>query len=65
MQTREFPRLRIGIGDDFSRGRQADYVLGHFNKDQRPLIDEALGNALDAVFTFLRGGIALAMNHHN
>lgn len=65
LQTREFPRLRIGIGDDFSRGRQSDYVLGHFGKGQRPLIDEALGNAMDAVFTFLRGGIGLAMNHHN
>lgn len=65
MQTRKFPRLRIGIGDDFSRGRQSDYVLGHFTKDQQPFMDEALDDSLEAVFTFLRGGIELAMNHHN
>jgi len=65
MQSRNFPRLRIGIGDDFSRGRQSEYVLGQFSNEQRLLIDEALENALDAVFTFLRGGMDLAMNYHN
>ena len=65
LQTKDFPRLRIGIGSDFSRGRQSDYVLGHFSKDQKPLIEEALEGSVEAVFTFLRGGIELAMNHHN
>lgn len=65
MHSRNFPRLRIGIGSDFSRGRQSDYVLGRFTKDQIPLIEEALDESLEAVFTFLRGGIELAMNHHN
>ncbi|CAN5167386.1 aminoacyl-tRNA hydrolase [soil metagenome] len=65
MGSGKFPRLRIGIGDDFSRGRQSDYVLEHFSKEQQPLINEALDNSMGAVFTFLRGGIDLAMNHHN
>ncbi|NBC25536.1 MAG: aminoacyl-tRNA hydrolase [Bacteroidetes bacterium] len=65
LQTRDFPRLRIGIGDDFSRGRQADYVLNRFSKDQRPRIEEALEASEEAVFTFLRGGIEQAMNRHN
>ncbi|MDV7401200.1 aminoacyl-tRNA hydrolase, partial [Arthrospira platensis SPKY1] len=36
-----FPRLRIGIGNDFPQGRQADYVLSPFTEQQAPLIDEA------------------------
>lgn len=65
MQSREFPRLRIGIGDDFRRGRQADYVLNPFTKEQRAFIDESLDDSADAVFTFLRTGIEQAMNDHN
>lgn len=65
MQTRKFPRLRIGVGDDFSRGRQADYVLSPFSKDQRPEVDRALDDSCDAVFTFLRAGMEQAMNDHN
>jgi len=65
IQTRKFPRLRIGVGDDFSRGRQADYVLSPFSKDQRPEVDRALDDSCDAVFTFLRAGIEQAMNDHN
>lgn len=65
LQTRTFPRLRIGVGDDFPRGRQADYVLSPFTKEQRVDIDLALSNAADAVFTFLRAGVEQAMNGHN
>jgi PTH1 family peptidyl-tRNA hydrolase len=65
MQTRKFPRLRIGIGDDFRRGQQADYVLSPFSSEQRELVDEALDNSLDALFTFMRAGISQAMNDHN
>jgi len=65
MQTREFPRLRIGVGDDFSRGRQADYVLSPFTKEQRPLIDQAIDDSVEAIFTFMRAGIEKAMNYHN
>ncbi|REL29206.1 aminoacyl-tRNA hydrolase [Rhodohalobacter sp. SW132] len=65
MQSREFPRLRIGIGDDFSRGRQSDYVLGQFTSVQREEVDRALEDSVEAVFTFLRAGIDMAMNHHN
>lgn len=65
LQNRKFPRLRIGVGDDFSRGRQADYVLSPFSKEQRVEIEIALSDAADAVFTFLRAGIEQAMNDHN
>lgn len=65
LQSRDIPRLRIGIGSDFQRGRQSDYVLSPFTADQRIQIDQALDLASEAIFLFLRGGIQLAMNHYN
>lgn len=65
LQTRDFPRLRIGIGNDFKRGRQSEYVLSPFSSSQRKLIDETLEVASDAILTFLRGGIEQAMNEYN
>lgn len=65
LQTQDLPRLRIGIGSDFHKGRQADYVLSPFTSNQRAEIDEALDLASEAIFLFLRGGIHLAMNHYN
>lgn len=65
LQTRDFPRLRIGIGNDFKRGRQSEYVLSAFSSSQRKLINETLEVASDAILTFLRGGIERAMNEYN
>lgn len=65
LQTMEFPRLRIGIGNDFRRGRQSDYVLSPFTPSQREIMDETLEVASDAILTFLRDGIETAMNQFN
>lgn len=65
LQTRDFPRLRIGIGNNFKRGRQSDYVLSPFSSSQRKLMDETLEVASDAILTFLRGDIERAMNEYN
>jgi PTH1 family peptidyl-tRNA hydrolase len=65
LQSREVPRLRIGIGNDFARGRQADYVLEPFTSAQRKLVDEALEVASEAILTFIRGDIEKAMNQFN
>lgn len=65
LQSKNFPRLRIGIGNDFPKGRQSDYVLSAFTKEQRLKIDETIGVASEAILTFLRGGINMAMNTFN
>lgn len=65
LQTKDFPRLRIGIGNEFKRGRQSEYVLSPFTPSQRKQIDETLEVASDAILTFLRDGIEAAMNHYN
>lgn len=65
LQTRDFPRMRIGIGNDFRRGQQANYVLSPFSKNQIQEIESALDVASNAILTFLRGGINIAMNEFN
>jgi PTH1 family peptidyl-tRNA hydrolase len=63
--TDDFPRLRLGIGSDYGRGQQSEYVLSPFDADQEPLIDEALDRAHDAVITFVTDGVVTAMNRFN
>lgn len=65
LQTQDFPRLRIGIGNEFNRGRQSDYVLSPFTPSQREQINETLEVASEAVLMFLREGIERAMNQFN
>jgi PTH1 family peptidyl-tRNA hydrolase len=60
-----FARLRIGIGSDFSRGKQADYVLSPFSAEEQPLMDEAVQAAREAAITFVTKGVHVAMNHFN
>jgi len=63
--TPQFPRLRIGVGRDFPRGRQADYVLMPFTAAQRPLIDAALPVAAEAALCWVTEGMGTAMNRYN
>jgi peptidyl-tRNA hydrolase, PTH1 family len=61
----EYPRMRIGIGSDFSKGRQSDYVLGKWKADEEPIIVETIGKAVDAIEEFALAGIQNAMNKFN
>lgn len=63
--TQQFPRLRIGVGNNFNPGRQADYVLSPFPEDEREAIAEACENAQKALVTWLKAGINHAMSQHN
>ena len=63
--TQEYARLRFGIGSDFPRGRQIDYVLGHFPPEQEAQLPERLGMACDMIRSYALSGIQFAMNHYN
>ncbi|MCY4674272.1 MAG: aminoacyl-tRNA hydrolase [Bacteroidetes bacterium] len=58
-------RLRIGIGEDFKRGRQADHVLSGFNEEEKIIMDTTLNNARDAALMYVVDGIVSAMNQFN
>ena len=63
--TDQFARLRIGVGRGDSRLDLADHVLARFDPDERPVIEEAIGRAADAIDVFGREGIAAVMNRFN
>lgn len=63
--TNAYPRLRFGIGNDFPRGCQIDYVLGHFTLDQRQQLPTRVDIAIDAIKEFCLAGIQRAMNSFN
>lgn len=60
-----FPRLRFGIGSDFARGRQSEYVLGAWNEDERKTLSERIEIAGKAVLQFGLLGVESAMNNFN
>lgn len=63
--TEEFPRLRFGIGSDFSKGRQSEYVLGSWSAEERKTLNERIELAAKAVLQFGLLGVASAMNNFN
>jgi len=63
--TNAFPRLRIGIGNDFSRGQQVQHVLSPFSDEERSVLNSTLDTAVDAALCFIREGIDQAMNKFN
>lgn len=65
LNSREFPRLRVGIGRPPGRMEPTDYVLQSFSDDEQIVIAEAVGQAADAIETWLRDGVTLAMSRHN
>jgi len=62
--TQSFQRIRVGI-DKHPRIKVIDYVLGHFSKDEQPLIDEGIEKAVKAIETYLNKDFVSAMNAFN
>lgn len=65
LKTDQFPRLRVGIGRDFPRGRQADYVLEAFTPEQQHLVDQAIPVAVRQALTWVVDGVQTAMTRFN
>lgn len=63
--TSEYCRVRIGIGSDFGRGHQIDYVLGQFSAEEHESLDPVIDRACDMVECFATQGPDRAMNLFN
>jgi PTH1 family peptidyl-tRNA hydrolase len=61
----DYPRLRFGIGNDFPRGRQVDYVLEPFSAEEQLLLPERIETAVDMIRNFCLSGINTTMNQYN
>ena len=63
--TEGYARLKFGIGNEFPRGGQVDFVLGKFSAEDNAVITEKLPVCVDAVKAFALSGLQFAMNHYN
>ena len=63
--TTVFPRIKVGVGEKPKNYDLADYVLGHFSKQERELMEEGYEHASDAVEQIVQGEIEAAMNVFN
>ncbi|TRX49204.1 aminoacyl-tRNA hydrolase [Fulvivirga sp. M361] len=61
----DYPRLKFGVGDDFPRGRQADYVLSNFTKHEFEELPFKMDKAIEMIFSFCTAGIERTMGQFN
>ncbi|MFZ4058667.1 MAG: aminoacyl-tRNA hydrolase [Ferruginibacter sp.] len=61
----QYPRLRFGIGSDFPKGRQADYVLGKWKPAEVPIVQQKIDKSVEAIEQFALVGIEPVMNTIN
>jgi len=60
-----YARLRVGIGNDFKKGRQVDFVLGKWNKEEQEKLPDIMKKACDTTLAYATIGIDRAMSSHN
>ena len=63
--TTNYARLRFGIGNDFGKGHQVNFVLGAFDSDEQKIIDEQLDTTTEIIKSFCFAGLARTMNQFN
>ena len=60
-----YARLRMGIGNEFSRGQQVDWVLGKYSDDEQKTLKPAIDTAVEVIKSFVLAGIDITMNQFN
>jgi len=65
LETTDFPRLRFGIGRNFSTGQQIDFVLGQWTPEELPIVEERRKIATEMVKSFIMAGINETMTRYN
>lgn len=65
LQTENYPRLRFGVGNEFSQGKQVDYVLGEWTHEEIPIKEERMKIACEVIKSFVTIGIDKTMTFWN
>ena len=65
LATDEYARIRVGIGNDFRRGSQVNYVLGTWDKDEKKILNEKIPVVIDMIRSFVTAGVELTMTAFN
>ena len=63
--TDKFPKLRFGIGNDFAKGKQVEYVLGKWTEKEKPIVEAKIIKCVDLIESFIQNGIDLTMSQYN
>ena len=61
----QYARLRMGIGNDFPRGAQVDWVLGRYSDDDMKILQPSIDTAVEMIKSFVLAGINITMNQYN
>ena len=61
----DYARLRMGIGNEFPRGGQIDWVLGRYNEDEMKALQPRFDLAVEVIKSFVLAGIDITMNQYN
>ena len=65
LNSTKYPRMRFGIGAEFGKGKQVDYVLGTWDEEEQGKMEDRLTTATDAVLSITPAGLARAMNTYH
>ena len=65
LNTTQYSRLRFGISNKFSKGRQVDYVLGVWSDEESSKLDEQLNRVSKSLISFVMSGVNETMNQFN
>lgn len=65
MQSTNYNRFRFGVGSEFSKGRQIDYVLGQWSEEEKEKLEERLERSCKVIRSFVLAGIKNTMNEFN
>ena len=65
LQTSKYNRFRFGVGSDFGKGKQVDYVLGEWSVEETKLLTERLHKSTDLIRAFIFSGTDNTMNQFN
>ena len=61
----DYARLRVGIGNDFPRGMQVDWVLGHYSEEEMKVLAPQMDVAVEEIKSFVLAGLNITMNQYN
>ena len=65
LNTTTYPRFRFGVGANYSKGKQVDFVLGKWTAQENALLKERLQRSTDLIRSFIFAGIKNTMNQYN
>ena len=65
LQTNKYARLRFGIGSNFAKGKQVDFVLGRWTPSELPFVKEKLLKSVEVIESFAAMGIEKTMTGYN